>query len=529
MIEAIWPMTVTSCDKDHLGGTNLIGLRTFIQEVLKRSKTSYYTLQVALYYLVLIKPCVPYVDSLAQQTEFTHAQRAMRCGRRMFLAALILASKYLQDRNYSARAWSKISGLKIVEINNNEIAFVTAVNWKLHIPEPHFQRWANIVFKYSTSQSATSASYGRDSNTLSWRQIIPRLTPELDEVDIERFSKLSLKQVTPSFTSLLPPPLPPTQSLFEFNCSSHDGDKTPTPATMGLPRPVTSTRVSPPDSPRIPALPTPVMTPHLSGFCTPAARTWCPGQAMRETMQQIQQQSFKNTSLDEWPTRGFLAPRKPLGRIMTSSSIISSPESMVSDFTQSSFSSRTSRSSSICSATSSVGALAGFKHLNPSANHRSALATLNGSNYMPTCTGSFRSEPYILPTPSSYSVDNAEMDATLALLNMARPDSTTIHGPLPRSEPGQKRARPLSVVDNNALQELRATLSDSCYMNAEESQPVVDSQKADSFMLSKPELVNDLINVRISSGSQAGARKKQRGCNNSDSWIPANQLAACIQ
>jgi hypothetical protein len=37
--------------------------------------------------------------------------RAKQCGRRMFLAALILSSKSLQDRNYSARAWSKISGL----------------------------------------------------------------------------------------------------------------------------------------------------------------------------------------------------------------------------------------------------------------------------------------------------------------------------------------------------------------------------------------------------------------------------------
>ncbi|CAJ0889916.1 13790_t:CDS:2 [Entrophospora sp. SA101] len=30
------------------------------------------------------------------------------CGRRMFLASLIVASKYLQDNNYSNNAWSKI-------------------------------------------------------------------------------------------------------------------------------------------------------------------------------------------------------------------------------------------------------------------------------------------------------------------------------------------------------------------------------------------------------------------------------------
>ncbi|CAJ0829500.1 3967_t:CDS:2 [Entrophospora sp. SA101] len=34
------------------------------------------------------------------------------CGRRMFLASLIIASKYLQDKNYSNTAWSKICGLQ---------------------------------------------------------------------------------------------------------------------------------------------------------------------------------------------------------------------------------------------------------------------------------------------------------------------------------------------------------------------------------------------------------------------------------
>lgn len=110
IVEAIWPLSSAPC-RPEPGTRTVLPLRTFIQETLRRSRTSYSTLQVALYYLILIKPHVPKRGFVAEQYEDRYADRALQCGRRMFLAALILASKYLQDRNYSARAWSKISGL----------------------------------------------------------------------------------------------------------------------------------------------------------------------------------------------------------------------------------------------------------------------------------------------------------------------------------------------------------------------------------------------------------------------------------
>jgi len=63
----------------------------------------------------------------------------------MFLAALMLASKYLQDRNFSARAWSKISGLRAQEITYNELVFLKAIDWKLHMNQELFGSWTNIV------------------------------------------------------------------------------------------------------------------------------------------------------------------------------------------------------------------------------------------------------------------------------------------------------------------------------------------------------------------------------------------------
>ncbi|CAJ0924033.1 3075_t:CDS:2 [Entrophospora sp. SA101] len=54
-----------------------------------------------------------FVESLVDNKNIDPAT----CGRRMFLASLIIASKYLQDKNYSNTAWSKICGLQVEEIN----------------------------------------------------------------------------------------------------------------------------------------------------------------------------------------------------------------------------------------------------------------------------------------------------------------------------------------------------------------------------------------------------------------------------
>jgi len=110
-------------------------------------------LQVALYYLFVVRPYVPTDESAVLASDKFYDARALQCGRRMFLAALILASKYLQDKNFSARAWSKISGLNITEINANELAFLAAVNWRLHISDCIFDKWTKIVLKCTPTTS----------------------------------------------------------------------------------------------------------------------------------------------------------------------------------------------------------------------------------------------------------------------------------------------------------------------------------------------------------------------------------------
>lgn len=413
MIETIWPLSVLSGTRDSaLDGPdqNLIGLRTFVQEVLRRSKTSYSTLQVALYYLILIKSYVPTCDFTMEQMMDSPSCRAMQCGRRMFLTALILASKYLQDRNYSARAWSKISGLRTSEINANEMAFLAAINWKLHIPEPLFNRWTDIVLKYSPSSS--NPPLLPSGSARSWKSIIPRITPNLDEVDfgsasVTRDSRCLLGEENTGPSALpTPPPEYWSPRFFEpkeqIAAKPHERCKALETNSCGI----ASNRPVLPPLQCAGLLPTPVVTPKTGPLCTPAVSACGFGglkSSMSAVMSQVQNTILARSTLDNLNTwKPSCHTSVPISSRRSSiappSSTFSSPESMVSDVSY-----RRSRSSSISSVASSTCALPQLR-LAVQATRRCAQMKLSSLK---------EGDPYILSSPhedSTWDVFNASPD-----------------------------------------------------------------------------------------------------------------------
>ncbi|QQK44331.1 G1/S-specific cyclin Pcl5, putative [Penicillium digitatum] len=315
IVETIWPLSAAAARSDAATGSKgVLPLRTFIQETLRRSRTSYSTLQVALYYLIKIKAHVPTHDFTKEQYRDQSPSRAMQCGRRMFLAALILASKYLQDRNYSARAWSKISGLNTLEINQNELMFLKAVGWRLHIDEATFQRWTDLVLKLTPGAGG------------------PPVAKESEPV-VPVSAMVGMDLGLPEYLS--PRSLPSNELV-----RSLPRERTPT-----VPRPT--------------MLPTPQMTPQSQVSSTPAASVsaYNPRRpSICSAMSQAQNASMARSTLDQRPPQSFssrtqtydgypaAARRSSLAR---STSSASSPDSMVSDV--STLSSRSSRSSSVSS------------------------------------------------------------------------------------------------------------------------------------------------------------------------------------
>lgn len=352
MVEVIWPLSYQSnrCDK-------VLPLRTFIQETLKRSRTSYYTLQVALYYLVLIKEHVPPHDFTREQAQDSAHYRYLQCGRRMFLAALILASKYLQDRNFSAKAWSKMSGLTVHEINTNEMAFLKAVKWNLHITEAVWERWQTVV--ETCTPRNPPACGGALVN--AWRTAMPFLTPELT-IALPSLSSTPpphpaspVAYQLPGLKSMLPPCSPSTDRFVLHRAQSFGSrEHTPTPNVYQTPRFMEPRSIGPsPPGVRLGPLPTPSWTPMSSVAGTPAVGPR--RSSMSFAMAHAQGSSLTRSCVDQFtpdvkpslePFRFSLAPTS-----VPTASPTSSPESMVTD------NSRLSRASSISSVSSAGMAL----------------------------------------------------------------------------------------------------------------------------------------------------------------------------
>ncbi|PKS09503.1 hypothetical protein jhhlp_004120 [Lomentospora prolificans] len=366
LVEAIWPLSSAVC-RNEVSSKSILPLRTFIQETLKRSRTSYSTLQVTMYYLILIKGHVPRQDFTMEQPKDNHATRALQCGRRVFLAALILASKYLQDRNYSARAWSKISGLHTQEINQNETAFLHAVNWNLHITNTVWKRWTRVLLDFrppSTPPSPGGLNMMPSSPQVSaWKKAMLQLDCEL--LDIEPLRNLVHASPTSRETSPVvafeSQELPLTPVVME-----------PSPVTVQTPGRLV---------PALGLLPTPKLTPQSIGLSTPAASTLpqlVRGSSMGLAMNQVSAVSATQF-LDCWtgpatpsPQNQF-PPRRPS---LSTFSTASSPESMISDV------SRTSRSSSISSSASLGSAISNARLAVPS-RFRSAKLGAERPNLKP--------------------------------------------------------------------------------------------------------------------------------------------------
>ena len=330
VVEAIWPLASISC-RSEMGSKDVLPLRTFIEETLRRSRTSYSILQVALYYLILIKPHVPKHDFTMEQPDDTHSVKALHCGRRMFLSALILASKYLQDRNYSARAWNKISGLNPLEINQNEMAFLLAIDWKLHITDIVFKRWTDIVLTYNPSQPPRPAAFcPKLAEKADWKAVILMLNSNLD--NIEEITMPASAQAKVQLTVASPQPF--RSFTVERYPTVKDGPAKSTSTPEYMNHPPSSTYPSSKPTPVLGLLPTPRLTPQSTGFNTPAVSAasymlYKPARNFATAPDSFIFAGQVTDNLYQSSSQAYVSARR--SSLANSASSVSSPESMISD------------------------------------------------------------------------------------------------------------------------------------------------------------------------------------------------------
>lgn len=152
-----------------------------MRETLRRGRTSCSTLQAALLYCVRLGQAT----EKSKQLTLRQSTRAagidveveeqacsplhgmtkeelciIRCPRRMFLASVITASKFVQDRCYSNKAWSKISGLTVKDLGKLERAFLKAIDYRLMVSDGEWETWTAELKRAHSAQNVVSAEAG---------------------------------------------------------------------------------------------------------------------------------------------------------------------------------------------------------------------------------------------------------------------------------------------------------------------------------------------------------------------------------
>lgn len=115
-------------------------LRFFIIEVLRRSKSSIQTLQIACYYMFRV-------------INTKKSSPLPSCPKKLFLGLIILASKFSQDHNYSFKSWLKICGCKtedgshlnLQKLKRTEVECLQLLDYNLFINSSKYENWCNVL------------------------------------------------------------------------------------------------------------------------------------------------------------------------------------------------------------------------------------------------------------------------------------------------------------------------------------------------------------------------------------------------
>ncbi|CAE6418699.1 unnamed protein product [Rhizoctonia solani] len=108
----------------------------FIVELLRRSHTSAPVIRAALAYIARAAPEIR--RAIADSDDESGAiDSPLLDPRRVYLAAIILGSKFLLDRTYTNKTWAGVSGLEALEVGRCERTLAEALQWRLWIGGPN--------------------------------------------------------------------------------------------------------------------------------------------------------------------------------------------------------------------------------------------------------------------------------------------------------------------------------------------------------------------------------------------------------
>ncbi|KAI9016526.1 cyclin-domain-containing protein [Phycomyces nitens] len=105
--------------------------KLFCQQLIKATQISCACIVLALYYVHRLRETYPSVQgSIGSEV-------------RLFTTALVLANKYLDDNTFTNKTWADVSHIPVHELNIMEVEFLSALNYRIHVPRLQFFSWAS--------------------------------------------------------------------------------------------------------------------------------------------------------------------------------------------------------------------------------------------------------------------------------------------------------------------------------------------------------------------------------------------------
>ncbi|ORZ23272.1 hypothetical protein BCR42DRAFT_132456 [Absidia repens] len=107
--------------------------KRFCLQVLTATQLSESAVFLALKYIANLLESNPSIEG-AEGSEY-----------RLFIVALMLANKFLDDNTFTNKTWSEVSGMKVQDLNIMESEFLEALEYSLFVREESYAQWKSVL------------------------------------------------------------------------------------------------------------------------------------------------------------------------------------------------------------------------------------------------------------------------------------------------------------------------------------------------------------------------------------------------
>ncbi|WBW71191.1 cyclin Pas1 [Schizosaccharomyces osmophilus] len=196
VILSIYPLAQRANQPCH---SHTLALNQFLYETIRRSHTDYTTLILALYYFISFR-----------ERAFVEPQKyiPLLCGRRLFLVCLIAATKFLHDRSFSNRAWSRLSQLPVDKLLILERLFYQGIDYRLLVAKHVFARWSLLIgecYIQATSYLSSSSDPALDFRKFSphWISLFSNVQSSLnDYLSVAYITKIAQQRMNSRMSAM---------------------------------------------------------------------------------------------------------------------------------------------------------------------------------------------------------------------------------------------------------------------------------------------------------------------------------------